>query len=199
MARSYLAGYGGTRISLFHRHVVYRALGDITKATATLEECYKQVPDLVHGLNLAMLADERKDVARRDQILAELSDQQDAKKAKTQRVGLTVLLETFSKDLAAGGKADFDPRPLLSAKDGAPGAEASALEYLLGKYLITHGKFEAGEKIWLRRMTANNMRDLHRTLCGMELLDRGIGPDQYKDDLLRVTLGDSNGLHIYNK
>ncbi|HEY2413160.1 MAG TPA: hypothetical protein VGI40_13000 [Pirellulaceae bacterium] len=185
-ARACLADKGGTRTTPLTRYFVLRAIGDEKQALAQLEEAYRKTPDLANGLHLVVLTDERKDAPRRDAVLADLKNIVAAGAAKTPPAGIAVLVDAFSNDLAAGGKAQFDVATLLAKQAGAPTGELNAFEYFLGKYFHTHGNRDAADDVWLIRMSKNHMNHYHRTLCGLELLKDGVGPDKYKAKLQTV-------------
>lgn len=186
LARVSLAGKGGTKTTPLTRYFVLRALGDEKQAMAALDDAYRKSPDLAHGLHLVVLADERNDVVRRDAVLADLKKVVDAGATKTPPAGIAVLVNAFSDDLAAGGKAEFDVPALLEKRQGGPATDLNSFEYLLGKYLRLHGKRDAADEVWLMRMSRNHMYHFHRTLCGLELLNDGVGPDKYKAALQTV-------------
>jgi hypothetical protein len=97
-----------------------------------------------------------------------------------------VLVNAFSSDLAAGGKAELDIAALLAKVGDSPPGDLNSFEYFLGKYLQLHGKPDAADDVWLLRMSRNHMNHFHRTLCGMELLKHGVAPDKYKAAIQRI-------------
>jgi tetratricopeptide (TPR) repeat protein len=185
-ARESLRGRGGTKITLLVQYFVLRVIGDEKQALVALEESYRKTPDLAHGLHLVMFADERKDFARRDAVLAELRKIVAAEAEKAAPAGIAVLVEAFSSDIAVGGNAKFDLPALLVKREGGPSTDLNSFEFFLGKYLQLHGQPDAADEVWLKRMSRNHMNHFHRTLCGMELLKHGVGPEKYKAALQKI-------------
>jgi tetratricopeptide (TPR) repeat protein len=164
------------------------------KAKDILARSYREEDNFITGIHLALLCDQLKDAATRDKILAEIkargpkSKLPDNLKPLANMTGLAGLL---ADDLAKGGKGEID----LAAADRLntivaisgsehprydPGLRID-FDYLLGRYLYSHGKREQAIEYWKHCVARTQfMTDYYRTLAAAQLTNLGILPESYK-------------------
>jgi len=173
----------------------FLAEGDLDRAQPAFQLLYDKFGNPLHGLHIALIADEKQDVKKRDAMLKDILQRGIMFRPPNRKLplwGIVRLSDLISKDLARGGKAEID---LAKADDIALSTNldepesidrdcrATMFRYFLAKYLSLHGKPDKAVEFWKKCMIDTEcLSHLYRSLAGAELLGRGITPESYLDD-----------------
>ena len=157
--------------------------GETQTALKHFQQCYTKTSDSYEGMHVVLMADQLKDVKQRDATLQHMKEkgwEGAIYDTGIWRKELLVLVDLMTKDLAKGGKADFD----FALVDKTAAAIDNDLRkinyyYFLAKYLDLHGKPDKAIQYWKLCLTLTVMDAQCRTLAGAELLQRGYAPDCY--------------------
>jgi tetratricopeptide (TPR) repeat protein len=165
--------------------ICYRLLNNqITEALALLETEFKKDPHPWTGILIALFSDQQKDTARRDEVLKALLDREDEalKKPKNkEQKKIFKLAAILTRDLANGGKVEFDLDELEKVRPPA-GNSLPFYYYALAYYYNQRDKTQEATDCWLKSITCTiNNANIYRTLSAGALLEHGIGPEKYKD------------------
>ncbi len=94
---------------------------------------------------------------------------------------LARLAKHLNEDLRREGKAELDLKVLEKLRREAEDAEWTDFSYFLGQYFNLHGKPKLAVKYWKECMSRPDTNEFSRTLAGVELMQRGIKPEHYRD------------------
>lgn len=124
-----------------------------------------------------------KQTEKRDGLLKRVQFGGLLRDVKHPSAGLYDLLILFSKDLAAGGKAEFAPAVLEEARERVKEFDRRfVFDYVLGRYLETRGKPEEAKASYLRAWTQEPSSNLNRHLSGWRLEQMGVNLGEHKTE-----------------
>lgn len=158
----------------------YLLVGDVNKARVCFEEEFFRNHDAVCGLQAILIADQQQNTKGRDTMLADLKNDRWQKEEHPQLVALSQL---FAADLAKGGACKLDWAAIDKLSAAATADEQMPFHYFVAVYARSHGNEDKAIEYWRRCITRTPINSLSRTLAGVALLDRGIGPADYKAEL----------------
>ncbi|HWE37970.1 MAG TPA: hypothetical protein VG406_15475 [Isosphaeraceae bacterium] len=119
----------------------YWSVGSPKEAHDALTRAFDVKPTAPVGINLAVLADELGDKARRDSALAKVCDE-----LKDQAPKSAAICRLIRDSLADGGKTPLDLKAIDAILESIPAERRPGTEFFIGKYLMNHGKTDVGRK-----------------------------------------------------
>ena len=122
---------------------------------------------------------EKGNVEERDKALARAIDKENLLPAQHKLLmpHFTELMKLFQQDLAAGGKAEFDPEKLDHLFAVSHDMERSNLFYFLGCYYDACGKPDEAIQQWKKCLALRRINSLRCTQSGAQLTKRDIPLD----------------------
>jgi tetratricopeptide (TPR) repeat protein len=157
-----------------------------SEAYQGLKQLVEHEQATVLRLHLAILADQLKDDAARDEWLRKVlveSPLHVAEGIKRPEIELISLAELITDDLAAGGKGTIDLSDAARRIASAPFEYRSDFYCLLGEYLDGHGQPSKATECWKQAMLDAEIANGYRTLAGARLIERKVSPADYTRDL----------------
>ncbi|MGC8638930.1 MAG: tetratricopeptide repeat protein [Isosphaeraceae bacterium] len=146
----------------------YWSVGSPKQALDYLERAYKVEPSPLHGIALALVADELNDKARRDRLFNEL-----AVTFQGEVPRMAPLLRMIRESAAEGGKP-LDLQAVDGVLDQMPDRTRATALLLVGRFLLNRGQPEAARK-YLKRCTESSTHPWPQVLAlgALQALDSG--------------------------
>ena len=166
----------------------YLLEGEAEKAVPQLEQALAKEINIYDVLWLALVADQLKDVQKRDAALNRvkiLSVKKDEAAAAPQ--GVSGLVDLIQKDLVQGGKGHVDLEAADKLAARLEGVDRFAFHFLLAEYLHLHGQRENADRYWKQCMGWPNVAVPYRTFAGAMLVEHNVKPADYKALLQQPT------------
>jgi tetratricopeptide (TPR) repeat protein len=161
--------------------------GNLEKAFEIHESEFQETKNPYSGVAAALLADRLRKTEKRDGLLKQVRREgHDFKRPGTGKIRreLIELAEIIAADLAAGGKGQIDYKRAHTIRDQADAGEQMCFNYFLGRYLDNRGHKEKAIEYWRQVMLyVKSMTESNRTLAGAALIERGVNPEDYREEM----------------